>query len=171
MRISYSFTPAMRSLVASEGFDIACGFVCSCQQNSGASVCGCGWTGSPARVRQIGRRVYLGLGQFFFFFFFNHQAIAKRNRGMEWDRDRERAGNEAGRDRRRDRKHYHWWNRAAVLSDPEARSGRVCFLWQHPPCCPASLYIQRCASTPCTGALCLPPPPHMLPYLSVVPGD
>lgn len=80
MLIPYSFTPAMRSRVASEGFDIACGFVCSCQQNSGVSVCGCGWTGSPARVRQIGRRVYLGLGQFFFFFLF---LIRPLPRGIE----------------------------------------------------------------------------------------
>lgn len=60
------FTRAIRSRVASGSFDIASGHVCSCQQYFKVSVCGCGWTSSPARVRQIGRRVYLGSGQFFF---------------------------------------------------------------------------------------------------------
>lgn len=49
------------------------------------SVRGCGGLVPPARVRQIGRRVYSGSG----LFFFNQQAIAKRNRWMREERERE----------------------------------------------------------------------------------
>lgn len=70
-------------------------FVCSCQQYHNASARGCGATRSKARVRQIGRRVYLGSGpRLLCFFFFNQQAVPKRNRGMEGDSDR---GREEGR--------------------------------------------------------------------------
>lgn len=149
----------MRSRVASEGFDIACGFVCSCQQNSGASVCGCGWTGSPARVRQIGRRVYLGLGQFFLLFFF--LIIRPLPRGIEEWNETEI---ERGQGMRLDGTDGET---GSITTDEiglpccltlRPAPAPVCFLCQHPPRRPASLYIQRCASTPRTGALCLPPP-------------
>lgn len=158
----------MRSLVASEGFDIACGFVCSCQQNSGASVCGCGWTGSPARVRQIGRRVYLGLGQFFFFFLI----IRPLPRGIEEWNETEI---ERGQGMRLDGTDGET---GSITTDEIGLPCRltlrpapapVCFLCQHPPCCPASLlHPAMCIHTSHRSILSASPTPHMPPYLPVV---